>query len=471
MNSLLQCLFNIEELRNFFIQKLKKKEYDEKPICYHFARVIYSLLYSPQEYIYPINFQKIVSEINSLFIKNKAGDATDLFRNLIDAILTEIMPSDNEEEEEIEEDSLDTLITKESLFKDIKNEIKKNEDTNIIYKLMNNYILTTYICPNINKHKNNSEIYNIESDSNITFFLENIIKKRNFNNKSDPITLEECFDYFIKDKMNNEFYCSECKTTIKGKSFDKIFYPPEILIIILNRGHGKKVKNKIIYEPLLDITKYIDKDIFEAKKDLFSPYYRLICSCDHSGQSSSAGHYTACCLYEDSYYYYSDTYFRKLDYYESFGDAYILFYKRTYISDYNDMSKNMQNEIVFNRYKKLTDLEIDNYRKKLYKVFLLVYHYNNNNYSIEIQNKDIFKWIIHIKGKKTLIMDFSKPPEYNLFSTINNKYNKDIKDLNEFTIKINLNDNVITLYEQITLFLNNICKDYIIKRNCNCIII
>ena len=152
MNSLLQCLFNIEELRKFFIQQLKKFDENEQPICYHFARVIYRLLYSSKKYISPINFQKIVSEINSLFIKNKEGDATDLFRNLIDALLTEIIPSDNEEDEEIEENPSDILNSKESLFQDIKNEIDKNKD-NIIYNLMNNYILTTYICPHYNNHK------------------------------------------------------------------------------------------------------------------------------------------------------------------------------------------------------------------------------------------------------------------------------------------------------------------------------
>ena len=100
----------------------------------------------------------------------------------------------------------------------------------------------------------------------------------------------------------------------------------------------------------------------------------------------------------------SDTYFKKLEYYQNYGDAYILFYQRTHIRDYNDRSKNILTEIVFYNDKKLTDFEISNYKKKLTKVFQLVYHYNNNNYySIDILNKDIFKWKIYLKGNKTLI--------------------------------------------------------------------
>ena len=134
----------------------------------------------------------------------------------------------------------------------MKKEIKKQMKRNIIYKYINIYNLITYECPYKN-HENN--IYNIEFDSNITFHLENILQNRIA--KKSEITLEECFKFVQKRRINNKFYCSKCKKIVNGTSFEKILFPPEILIIILNRGKGKKVKNKVKINRILYISDFI----------------------------------------------------------------------------------------------------------------------------------------------------------------------------------------------------------------------
>ena len=90
MNSLLQCLFNIKELRDYFINELKNKKIDKKtkPISYYFAVVMYELLYSGKDFIIPQYFKNAISKINKLFKKDKPADVSDLFRNLIDSFLT-----------------------------------------------------------------------------------------------------------------------------------------------------------------------------------------------------------------------------------------------------------------------------------------------------------------------------------------------------------------------------------------------
>ena len=283
MNSLLQCLFNITELREHFIKELEKKKIDKKakPVSYYFALVMYDLLYTNKDYIIPHYFKSEISKINKLFKKNKPADVTDLFRNLIDSFLTELSIDNEERTESVSYAPFD----KKAILNEIKKEIKNN-----FFSILKVYNLTKYFCPS-NNHKNKYE-YNYESDSNITFFLENIIQYK--KDKNSAITLRECFEYLQREKKNNQFYCSQCKNTVNGKSYEKIVFPPEILVIILNRGKGKKVKNEVKIETLLDFSDFIDEK--ENKKDI---YYKLIGCCNHYGDSSPTGHYTATCFYED----------------------------------------------------------------------------------------------------------------------------------------------------------------------------
>ena len=69
MNSLLQCLFNIPKLRNFFIEGLKNKTFNKEstPICYYYAIVMKDLLYSNEKNITPTGFKEFISKKNKLF--------------------------------------------------------------------------------------------------------------------------------------------------------------------------------------------------------------------------------------------------------------------------------------------------------------------------------------------------------------------------------------------------------------------
>ena len=193
MNSLLQCLFNIPKLRNYFIEELRNKTFTKKstPICYYFAKVMKDLLYSKEKYIIPDKFKKYISKKNILFKDNKAADATDLFRYLIESFLDEIESiSDNSEDENEKGNTSGEGISiyKKTLFNEIKKEIKNN----YIYSILNVYNIVTYYCPFHKKNEDNIT-YSIESDSNITFYLENIMENRKRNINS-PITIKECFE-------------------------------------------------------------------------------------------------------------------------------------------------------------------------------------------------------------------------------------------------------------------------------------
>ena len=219
MDSLLQCLFNIPDLRNYFIKELKSQKFDKKltPICYYFAKVMKNLLYSTEKNIVPNKLKRHISKKNNLFKNNKAADATDLYRNLIDSFINEIQIKSKHQSFEMETQDTpggDININKNVLYEEIKYEMEKN----YIYNILNVYNIVTYECPH---HKENNLTYSIESDSNITFYLEKIMKNR--QNRKSPITIKECFEYVQKEKTNNNFFCNHCQNIVTGKSNEKYF--------------------------------------------------------------------------------------------------------------------------------------------------------------------------------------------------------------------------------------------------------
>ena len=453
MNSLLHCLFNITELRKFFIFCYENKKFDKdtQPINYNFAKVMHELLYLDANYINPEYFRKAIGSISNLFSDNKAADATDLFRNLIDSFLTELTPTGDEG---INFQG-DTPMDKETMLNIIKKEIESN---NIIYKYINVYTLTQYKCP---AHK--GEIYSYESDSNITFFLDNIIKNK--KDKSSAITLRECFLYLQNEKENDEFFCPQCNKIIKGNSFDKIVCPPKILVIILNRGKGKKVTNRVIIDTILDISDFIDKN--ENRESI---YYKLIGSCNHTGDSSPSGHYTATCLYKNKYHYFNDSCFQKLSSFQYLGEPYILFYRRQYLND-NDLE--IKNEII-SHYNNINIEENPSEMKKYETILsevlkLFIFNKNKHNYKLNYNKNNVFIWKIDNDKNPPLLMDFSKPPVYNLIRITNIENNRQNLEecINYNKIKnININldkENHNAIYNKIVLFLNRVYESYIIR--------
>ena len=149
MNSLLQCFFYIIELREYFISN--KDNFDDKPISKKLAKVIYELKYGDYNNVKPEEFKKAISCKNKLFEGRKAGDAKDLFFNIIDCLLNEL--NDSRETSEIEEIN---LSDKNEILNEVEKEIDKN---NIINRLFIGIYETIYKCPITNSH-----IYSFEID-------------------------------------------------------------------------------------------------------------------------------------------------------------------------------------------------------------------------------------------------------------------------------------------------------------------
>ena len=410
MNSLLQCLFYIKELRDYFIQN-KNKFTNEQRVCKAFGEVMNELENSDDDYVEPKLFKKLMGNVNNLFKGCKAGDVKDLFFNLIDTFLTELSKENNYEGSE--NNDIDYSDKKQML----KETLKEIDKDNIINKIFIGYYETIYKCSKYNK---NVDTYSFQTESFLLFELEKIKKYFNTSN----LSIELGFKYYYREQLNTEFYCSECQKTHKGNAYEKIYRPPKILLIILDRGHGKTFKGDVEINKYLDLKNIIDEERFE-----YSSLYKLICISTHKGTSSSSGHYTACCLADNNkYYYFSDTYVHEIDENNLFNDEpYLLFYKQIDNEDKNEINKIRKETRIIQINKEI----IQNNIKKLERRIVYQKIKQNNNLNISNKNESkkdnnnnnigIFKVVNTNEKEKSLKLI----NDNNLYSTKKNfsKYN------------------------------------------------
>ena len=147
------------------------------------------------------------------------------------------------------------------------------------------------------------KIYNYQTYFFLVFPLEEVRKYKstqnfNFNNnfynnfnQINEVNIYDCFNYDRKvTTMNgeNSMYCNFCKITYESYMWTYLQTGPEILILLLNRGHGIEFDVKINFTEELNLQNYI-----ELKKTGFN--YKLIGVITHLGESNMSGHFIAYC--------------------------------------------------------------------------------------------------------------------------------------------------------------------------------
>ena len=382
MNSIVQCFFHIIKLRDFFISNENNFDDKEQPISNALSELMYELKNGNVKNVKPTKLRKVIADKNPLFSENKAGDAKDLYFNLIDGLLDELSDGISKEPSNSGELNLSDKI---EVYKETKKEIDYN---NIINKIFIGIYESIYICKKKKKY-----IYAFQVESFILFDLENI--KKHYD--KEHLSLDLCFDYYIKDHEKSSFYCNLCDETHEGKSINGIYESPEILTIILDRGHGKTFKGQVDFEQKINIKKYVDKEYNKDKNDIL---YKLICICTHSGESSSKGHYTSYCLNENGkFYYFSDDYVEEVeDEKELYEDEpYLLFYQKL---ETNNISHNEENNQIKDLSNNLTnnDENDNNNENNINEENENSNEKNGNNNEKDINNNAKIKKI----GNKTL---------------------------------------------------------------------
>ena len=400
MNSLLQCLYYIKELREYFIQN-KNDFKDNQPLCKALADFMDGLKNEKGKYFIPTEFRDEIRKINNLFSENKACDVKDLFINLIDKFLTELTDESDNENSDDNNDEEDEPLAKTTVFSRAQNEVNKNR--NIFNDLFSGYYLTTMKCDQKKK-----VFYSVQNESFMIFDLKNI-----YNNEKE-LTIDSCFKHYNKTKRSL-YFCSGCKKVHEMESEEKIYRPPQILVIILDRGHGKTFTEKFVFNTeVLELKDYIAEQDYK-----FESLYHLIGVSTHSGSSSSSGHYTACCLADDNkYYYFSDINIKEIDinnneeFYKD--EPYILFYKRT-----ESNNKKNENNITTKGESEDSTLinnisdnknEINDYKDNVKKneLKMEIKNINKELDELKIKKKNLEDEVSKLEEKKKKLIEFNQ---------------------------------------------------------------
>ena len=239
MKSLLQCLYYIPELREYFI-KNKNIFTNEMPMCQALAEVMYGIKYQKHNCFESQEFKKLVESENNLLLSFKNED---LSYNLIDSLLRELKSKEKNEDNNKEEHLY--MNKKLESFNRVKNKINKN----IVSDLFIGYYETILSCAK----RNNINTYLFNAKSYILFNLEKISEYY----ENNEFEIFDFFEYKFNRTVSSTFFCNICKTNEYNKSFETIFSPPKILVLIIDRGKNQKFK--LNFDINLDLDFYIDK--------------------------------------------------------------------------------------------------------------------------------------------------------------------------------------------------------------------
>ena len=189
---------------------------------------------------------------------------------------------------------------------------------------MNNMNMNNMNMNNMNMNMNNMNMNNMNMNNQMMNSFNN---NNNLSYDKTPITLQQCFEFYINNKtLLNGSNCEICKNINTSITQLNGFYSlPDVLVINLFKGKNKKYPVKISYPMEIDLNQYVESN-------LDNNYYYLRSIITHIGEAGTGGHYIAFCFLEDKqkWYKFNDSQVTETDFNKAstFGDSYILFYKR-----------------------------------------------------------------------------------------------------------------------------------------------
>ena len=158
---------------------------------------------------------------------------------------------------------------------------------------------------------------------------QNMMKQQLLNN--NIVDMNDCFDYNSKAERffgENAMYCNTCRRQMTATYQTVLYYTPETLILVLNRGTGIQYKVKLQFSEVLDIRGYSQQSIATGG------IYDLIGVVTHMGESGASGHFIAACkspINRQWYKYNDDLVFPVQDFNSeilNYAMPYILFYQK-----------------------------------------------------------------------------------------------------------------------------------------------
>ena len=346
MNAIIQCFSQIEKFALYFIYhphiyEVMKKNKRRDCFSISFKELIenlWSLDYmnlknkyrqrnSNNEYYIPEKIKETLSKMNPLFQENYLNDPKDLVNFIIMQLHEELnIGSKLNNYQEMQNDEM--LIynyfcqacfqENKSIISDLFYSINGTmyECSKCHTKKYNFQIGFFYIFPlkEVRQYKihRNQEQYELHiknlMDNDILDYLstQNLLYCYNIQNQNESVvTLNDCFLYNQKIehmKDENAMYCSICQKTEDCVYQNYIMNPPEIMIIILNRGNGNKYTIKCEFNEYIDIGQFVKYSYNTQYK------YKLIGIVINESESGVSEHFIAYCRspIDDKWYSYNE---------------------------------------------------------------------------------------------------------------------------------------------------------------------
>jgi ubiquitin C-terminal hydrolase len=340
INSLTQCLINTESFRLLLLDdnNLKMIYYNilnknknlikndsvditkmnvilNNKISYHLIRLFNN--YINNKKINPRNYIDTICKNSDIFELGQEDDVQELYILLINKFKEEL-------KDEIEIDLNKNIIEIYGSL-EITDEIKDKLE-NLKKEINKDFSRVTTPFLSISDTVIKCECEYIAHTFDIPIQLQlNLIKK-----DKEFIDINDCLDDYFNEIICEEFKCTKCNQITEVKKKEQIWLPPQILVIHLKRfvtsiNNGiynqKKIHTNVIYEEILDMSKYIINKSREYK-------YELYAISNHYGTMNN-GHYYSYIKKNNIWYNFNDEKVSKLNNNDHINNeyAYLLFYR------------------------------------------------------------------------------------------------------------------------------------------------
>ena len=323
MNSVLQCLYNIKQLTNFFLKKFTISKNDpNKRLSNEYCIVIRNLDNSNNynKSYSPVSFKNLLNQLYPMFSNISGNEPKDLINFLLERLHLELNTIVNNNinnnlintKNQLNENVMRTLFLNDFISSN------KSPISNLFYGV----IETQTQCSNCCIIKYNFQIF-----THLDFPLQQVNqycfktgKRMNFFLGIPYVDLYECFEHYqslINMTGINQIYCSECGRACNALYGTFLFSMPNYLIINLNRTNCGICVN---FPETLKLHNYVIKKEINTIFNLIA----VICRTDSGNFIAYCRHHT-----DHNWYKYNDANVAKCLNPKEYlnGTPYILFYK------------------------------------------------------------------------------------------------------------------------------------------------
>jgi ubiquitin carboxyl-terminal hydrolase 8 len=286
MNSIIQCLSNITDLRNYFTGEINNTP-DE--LTNQFGRLIKKLWNGKSTSIKPSKFK---ATLPSLFVGNLQHDAHELLVTVLNGLHDSLdrlkSKQDQQDLEPVNESMPDEELSEFSW------ENHKKQNDSLIVDLFHGQCRSQLRCPT-------SSCTSTSVKFDPVMFLTLPVPKgdREDSEGREACDLKTCMSMFTSEEQldpKNKWFCPDCKQDTQAYKKLGIWKLPSVLILHLKRFHHTDRQRKKISTDVNFPVRSLDMDPFlqdnSPHKHKGNSLFDLVAVCNHQGDLDS-GHYTS----------------------------------------------------------------------------------------------------------------------------------------------------------------------------------